>query len=80
MVQDALDLDIDLDQGLQSEVDQAISRLVSERNLRKRKGLYNDTIQKSKKEHVEELNGLISNAETNQVETQYIDDAKYLTS
>jgi len=37
--------------------------------LRKRKGLYTDTISASKKEHVDELNGLISDAEKKAVET-----------
>lgn len=45
MVQAAQDLDIDLDSNLINEVNQFTSRLVSERNLRKRKGLYDDTIQ-----------------------------------
>lgn len=52
MVQAAQDLDIDLDTVLMTEVNQFTSRLISERNLRKRKGLYNDTIQQSKNEHV----------------------------
>jgi len=68
-----------LDTSLQSEVDQFISRLVAERNLRKRKGLYTDTISNSKKEHVDELNDLITDAEKKAVETQYVEEAKYLT-
>jgi hypothetical protein len=42
MVQAAQDLDIELDSALMVDVNQFTSRLISERNLRKRKGLYDD--------------------------------------
>lgn len=44
MVDAAQNLDIELDPVLHTEVQQFCARLISERNLRKRKGLYNDTI------------------------------------
>lgn len=52
---------------------------MSERNLRKRKGLYDDSIQSSKKEHVDELQGLINDAKKNAVEEKYVSDAEKLT-
>lgn len=79
MVQTAQSLEIDLDQILIAEVNQFTSRLVSERNLRKRKGLYDDSIQSSKKEHVDELQGLINDAKKNAVEEKYVSDAEKLT-
>jgi len=45
MVSNAEELGISLDSALVAEVNNFTSRLISERNLRKRKGLYNDTIQ-----------------------------------
>ena len=47
--------------------------------MRKRKGLYDDTIQQSKKEHVEELQDLINDAKKNAVENQYVAEAEKLT-
>ena len=44
MVSNAEELEISLDSVLVAEVNNFTSRLISERNLRKRKGLYNDTI------------------------------------
>lgn len=79
MVQAAQDLDIDLDTVLMTEVNQFTSRLISERNLRKRKGLYNDTIQQSKNEHVQELQDLINDAKKNAVENLYVQEAEKLT-
>jgi len=79
MVEEAQNLDIELDPVLVTEVNQFTSRLASERNLRKRKGLYNDTIQQSKEEHVKELEGLIEDAKKNQVENTYISEAEKLT-
>lgn len=61
------------------DVNQFTSRLISERNLRKRKGLYDDQISTSKKEHVEELQDLINDAKKNAVENAYIQDAEKLT-
>jgi len=62
-----------------ADVNQFTSRLISERNLRKRKGLYDDTIQQSKKEHVEELQDLINDAKKNAVEGVYVAEAEKLT-
>ena len=79
MVEEAQNLEIELDAVLITEVNQFTSRLVSERNLRKRKGLYNDYISTSKNEHVEELRGLIDDAKKNNVENSYVEEAEKLT-
>lgn len=80
MVQAAQDLEIDLDPSLIGQVNQFTSRLISERNLRKRQGLYLDTIQSAGKDNVKELSDLISDAKKNAVEGQYITSAEKLTS
>lgn len=79
MIQEAQDLDIDLDSNLVKEVNGFTSRLISERNLRKQRDLYIEGISTCDKEKVEKLQGLIDNASENQVENQYIKNAEVLT-
>ena len=55
MVQTAQDLEIDLDSNLISEVNQFTSRLISERNLRKQRDLYLESIKSCDKEKVDKL-------------------------
>lgn len=69
-----------MDPSLIGQVNQFTSRLISERNLRKRQGLYLDTIQSAGKDNVKELSDLISDAKKNAVEGQYITSAEKLTS
>lgn len=79
MVETAQGLDIDLDPVMITEVNQFTSRLVSERNLRKKKGLYNDEISTSKDAQVNELRELIDTAKKNNVEEVYVNEAEKLT-
>lgn len=75
MVQEAQDLEIDLDSDLVKDVNQFTSRLISERNLRKQRDLYLEKISSSDKNQVEKLDGLIQEAEENNVEKEYIEVA-----
>lgn len=80
MVEDAQKLDIDLDSNLVSEVNQFTSRLISERNLRKQRDLYLESISTCDKEKVDKLQNLINIANDNSVEKEYVDKAAKLTS
>uniref|UniRef100_A0A7S3CNM8 Uncharacterized protein n=1 Tax=Strombidium rassoulzadegani TaxID=1082188 RepID=A0A7S3CNM8_9SPIT len=80
MVQTAQNLEIDLDSNLISEVNQFSSRLISERNLRKQRDLYLESIKSCDKEKVDKLQGLIDTANENNVEREYIDNAEKLSS
>jgi hypothetical protein len=62
------------------EVNAFTSRLISERNLRKQRDLYADSILTCDSKKVGLLQDLIDNATENQVEKDYIDNATYLTS
>ena len=62
------------------EVNKFTSRLISERNLRKQRDLYIESIQTCDKDKVQKLQGLIDIANENQVEKEYIKNAEVLTS
>jgi hypothetical protein len=80
MIQAAQDLKIDLDSNMVREVNAFTSRLISERNLRKQRELFSDSILTSDHKKVGILQGLIDNATENQVEKDYIENASELTS
>lgn len=80
MVQNAQDLQIDLDSTLVADVNAFTSRLISERNLRKQRDLYIEGISTSDKEKVDKLQSLIDNANQNAVEKEYVTKAEKLTS
>ena len=80
MIQAAQDLGIELDSNLIKDVNAFTSRLISERNLRKQRDLFSDSILTSDHKKVAILQGLIDNATENQVEKDYIDNATMLTS
>mgnify|MGYP001035841938 CR=1 FL=1 len=65
MVQNAQDLEIDLDSNLVNEVNQFTSRLISERNLRKQRDLYLESIKTCDKQNVDKLQNLIDVANDN---------------
>lgn len=79
MVKNAQDLDIDLDSELVKDVNAFTARLISERNLRKQRDLFDDSISTCDHEKVSKLQGLIDNAKENVVETQYLEHAEFLT-
>ena len=68
MVKNAQDLDIDLDSELVKDVNAFTARLISERNLRKQRDLFDDSISTCDHEKVSKLQGLIDNAKDNEVE------------
>mmetsp|Transcript_42036 Transcript_42036/g.64407 ORF Transcript_42036/g.64407 Transcript_42036/m.64407 type:complete len:208 (-) Transcript_42036:41-664(-) len=80
MVETAQNLEIDLEQSLVEEVNAFTSRLISERNLRKQRDLYIESIQTCDKEKVQKLQNLIDIANDNNVEKEYIAIAEVLTS
>ena len=80
MVQKAQDLEIDLDSDLVSKVNNFTSRLISERNLRKQRDLYLESISVCDQEKVDKLQGLINNANQNAVENEYIEKAEILSN
>ena len=80
MVQHAQDLQIELDSNLMKDVNAFTSRLISERNLRKQRDLFQDSILSSDHKKVGILQTLIDNATENAVEKNYIDNAAHLTS
>lgn len=55
------------------------ARLISERNLRKQRDLFDDSISTCDKEKVSKLQGLIDTAANNEVEKQYLEHAEFLT-
>lgn len=55
------------------------ARLISERNLRKQRDLFDDSISTCDKEKVSKLQGLIDTASGNEVEKQYLEHAEFLT-
>lgn len=62
-----------------AEVNNFTSRLISERNLRKQRDLFIESISTCDQEKVDKLQGLIDDAQKNQVETPYINEASTLT-
>lgn len=80
MVQKAQELEIDLDSDLVSQVNGFTSRLISERNLRKQRDLYLESISVCDQEKVDKLQGLIQNANQNMVENEYIQTAEILSN
>lgn len=80
MLAAATDEGVNVDSHLVQKVNQFTSRLISERNLRKQRDLYIESIASSDKTHVDKLQGLIDNAKQNQVETEYVAHAETLTS
>ena len=68
MVQTAQDLNIDLDSEVIKGVNAFTARLISERNLRKQRDLYDDSISTCDADKVGKLQGLIDTANENEVE------------
>lgn len=75
-VQNAQNLGVDLDQGLQMEVNKCTSRLISERNLRHE--MEKAIVSTSMKENVDNLKLLIERATENGVEQDYQERAEKL--
>ena len=73
------ELKIDLDPSLVEEVNAYTSRIISERNLRKQRDLFIDSISTCDQQKVEKLQGLIDVATENKVTESYIVAAKDLT-
>lgn len=70
-VENAKNLDVDLDAGLIQEVNKTTSRLISERNLRFEMEMAK--VPESEHEHVNKLRGLIDKAQEHMVEQIYTD-------
>ncbi len=77
-VENAKNLDVDLDAGLQQEVNKTTSRLISERNLRFEMEMAK--VPASEHEHVQKLRGLIDKAQEFMVEQAYTDQGEKLSS
>lgn len=80
MVEQAQNLEIDLEPTLIEGVNAFTFRLISERNLRKQRDLYLESIQSCDNDKVSKLQTLINTADENKVEVEYIATAKTLTS
>jgi hypothetical protein len=80
MVEQAQNLEIDLEPTLIEGVNAFTFRLISERNLRKQRDLYLESIQSCDNDKVSKLQSLINTADENKVENEYIATAKTLTS
>lgn len=68
MVKVAEDLGILLDEGLKQTVDQYTERIVAERNLRKQRDLYSESISACDQTKVDKLQALIDIASEKSVE------------
>ena len=80
MVADAETNNIDIEQAIVQKVNDFTSKIISERNLRKQRDLFLDSISTCDQEKVNRLQGLIDTANKFQVEKTYIDNADKLTS
>lgn len=80
MLKEAEDHNIEIEKELVNRVNQCCSRFISERNLRKQRDLFADSIAKCEKEQVDKLQTLIDEADKNQVEEEYIKNAQKLTN
>ena len=80
MVETAQNLDIDLDPQVIDDVNAFTHRLISERNLRKQRDLYLESIQSCDHQKVEKLQSLINQANETKVEGEYIQHAEKLTA
>lgn len=63
-----------------ADVNQFTSKLISERNLRKQRDLFLESIQTCDQAKVDKLQGLIDTANEFNVEKEYIEIAEKLTS
>lgn len=80
MLQYAEENNIEIDKEIIAKVNNYCSRLISERNLRKQRDLYEDSITTCDKEQVGKLENLIDVANKYEVEPEYIKKAMKLTS
>jgi len=80
MVQDAQNLEIELDPELMQRVNEYTSTIISERNLRKQRDLFLDSISTCDKEKVDKLQNLIDIANQHSVEKKYIESAEILSN
>jgi len=71
---------VDLDPELLTKVNEYCSRIISERNLRKQRDLFLESISTCDEGKVSRLQGLIDIATENEVESEYIENARVLTS
>jgi len=71
---------VDLDPELLEQVKAFTSKIISERNLRKQRDLFLESISSCDKDKVDKLQSLIDIARQNEVEQSYIDSAQTLTS
>lgn len=74
-IKEAEEENIELDQDIVAKVNKFASRLISERNLRKQRDLYLDSISSCNPGQVEKLQNLIDDATQKNVETEYIQNA-----
>ena len=79
VVEEAQGLDVDLDADLLMMVNEYCSRIITERNLRKQRDLFLDSITSWDDSKVSRLQNLTDIAVQNQVEPQYIEHAQKLT-
>ena len=79
MLEDAQANDIELDSVLVNKVNDFTSTIISERNLRKQRDLYLESISSCDQDQVNKLQGLIDIANKNAVDKQYIDSAEVLS-
>lgn len=78
-IKEAEDQSIELDQDTIKKVNMFTSRLISERNLRKQRDLYLDSINSCSNHQVKKLEGMIEDATKKNVEPEYISNASKLT-
>ena len=75
MVQKAKDQSVELDEELLEQVKAFAAKILSERNLRKQRDLFLESISSCDKEKVDKLQSLIDIARANEVQESYIDSA-----
>lgn len=80
ILEEATNQNIDIDQSLVNKVNEYTSTIISERNLRKQRDLFLESISSCDKEKVNKLQNLIDIANKNQVEPKYIESAEKLSS
>ena len=79
MLEEANTEEIDLDPLLVTKVNDYTSTIISERNLRKQRDLFLESISSCDQEKVDKLQNLIDIANKNSVEKQYIENAEVLS-
>jgi len=79
MLEEANTENIDLDPSLVTKVNDFTSTIISERNLRKQRDLFLESISTCDQEKVDKLQNLIDVANKNSVERSYIENAEILS-